>query len=248
MNLIDAILQQANVLQSTPAIRQKLAKMMKQQDVILVALCGESASGKTTLLNALKDVVPDMSVISADNYFCDIADKIQEFGSFTKLVESGYETESSANFQMDLLRADLKALKSGHAIDTPYYEMRDGSSKAKAIHCKPSKIVFVESICTLYPQVRDLFDLKVYLSVDKAVQWERYQKRAAERNQDPLQVQKQFEIVSKAAQKYISPNKEFADLVIEGKVLETEQKVAMRSVAHHKDYQNSNTQQNEREE
>ena len=246
MNLIDAILQQANVLQSTPVIRQKLAKMMKQQDVILVALCGESASGKTTLLNVLKDVVPDMSVISADNYFCDIADKIQKFGSFSKLVESGYETESSANFQMDLLRKDLKALKSGQAIDTPYYEMRDGSSKAKAIHCKPSKIVFVESICTLYPKVRDLFDLKVYLSVDKAVQWERYQKRAAERNQDPLQMEQQFEIISKAAEKYILPNKEFADLVIESKILKTAQKVTMRSIIHHKDYHNA--QQNEREE
>ena len=248
MNLIDAILQHANVLQSTPAIKQKLAKLMKQQDVILIALCGESASGKTTLLNALKDKVPQMSVISADNYFCEISDRISEVGSFTKLVESGYETESSQNFQMDLLSSDLKALRSGRTIDTPYYEMRDGSSKAKAIHCRPSKIVFVESICTLYPEVRDLFDLKIYLSIDKAVQWKRYQERAITRNQDPLQMKKQFEIVSKAASKYIIPNKEFADLVIEGKVCEAEQKAAVRFVACHKDYPININQQHEREE
>ena len=218
MNLIDAILTQANVLQAKYAVKQKLTYLIQKQDVVLVALCGESAAGKTTLLRALKAQIPELSVINADNYFCDISDKVKKFGSFTKLVESGYQTESAENFQMELLRQDLKKLKEGKVIQTPCYDMKKGASRAKAIICKPAKIVFVESICTLYPQVRDLFDFKIYLSVDKNVQWARYQERAAERGQNPQEIAKQFEIISQAAEKYIKPYKAYVDLVIERKI------------------------------
>ncbi len=227
MNLIELISNQTKVLHIAPALRQKFLKMMREQPVILVALCGETASGKTTLTNALKTHIPTVSVISADNYFCDISEQMRTFGSFSKLVESGYDTDSADNFQMAVLRHDLQTLKANQKISMPHYEMRDGSSTPKAIPFTPSKIVCVEGICTLYPHVRDLFDIKVYLSVDKKIQWARYQKRATERGQNPAQIRTQFELVSRAAEKYIIPNKAYADLVVESYPM-SPQKIASR--------------------
>ncbi len=233
MNLIDAIKKQTRIIKSTPFIKSKLDKLTRRQPVVLVALCGETAAGKTTLLNALKQDVSDLSLVSADNYFCDIADKIREYGSFTKLVESGYQTESSENFQMDLLRSDLTNLKAGHTIYTPYYEMCDGSSTANKIQCIPSKVVIVESICTLYPEVRDLFDLKIYLSIDRQIQWERYVNRAVERNLKPSEMKEQFEIVTRAAEKYIIPNQVYADMIVEGRVTKTNENGIIYPVCRH---------------
>ena len=76
----------------------------------LIGISGESASGKTTICNTIKQSIERLNlpveILSADNYFKDISQLIKEYGSFDKLLESGYDVDSPDNFQMDLLFFD----------------------------------------------------------------------------------------------------------------------------------------------
>lgn len=200
---------------------------MKEENikpVTLIALCGESAAGKTTLINRLIEKNKNISVISADHYYKDISDLIERFGSFTCLVESGYDAESASAFQMLRLVRDIKTLKQGHGIWMPFYDMTNGRSVPEAKWFEPQKTVIIEGICTFYEPIRDLFDFKIYLQADKERQKRRYFERAIERGQNPDEVKKQFKLVCQAALKNIIPNQKYADLVVKLKPEEKDQK------------------------
>ena len=95
------------------------------------------------------------------------------------------------------------------------YDMKTGESKPEQILYKPSKLVFAEGICTFYDEIRDMFDVKVYLTVDKEVQKERYFKRVLERGHRLEDMEQQFKRVSESAEKYIRIHQKYADLVME---------------------------------
>ncbi len=215
-SLKEKLNQYANIVKFPVEIEAKIKNLWDIKKVILIAVCGETASGKTTLVKKLQPFYY-ANILNTDNYFRDISDLIKKHGSYTKLVESGYPTEGPENFQMNVLRKDLLALKEGNPIWMPKYNFFDGASTPKQVGFYPLRITFVEGICTFFDQVRDLFDLKIYISVDKDLQWKRYQKRACERGQDSAQIQKQFQIVSEAVSKYTLPNKTYADIIIEAK-------------------------------
>ncbi len=219
MNLLNALQQYTTVLWGGDTFDKKLSQLMAEKQTVLIALCGETAAGKTTLLNQLKNSVSPLAIVNADHYFCDISKKIREYGSFTKLVENGYQTESPDNFQLDVLARDLKKLNRGESILAPKYSMLDGSSTPTQTPYTPKKITIVEGICTFYEPVRDLFDAKIYLTVDPSVQYNRYLKRAAERGQRHSEIDEQYRIICAAAARYIQPNKAHADLIIKSKPL-----------------------------
>jgi len=76
----------------------------RPQDKILIALSGESASGKSTICreisNSIKKFNLPVSILSADNYFNDISDLIQKYGNFDLLRDSGYDIDSPKNFYL----------------------------------------------------------------------------------------------------------------------------------------------------
>lgn len=194
--------------------QNETAKLQNKKPVTVIALCGESAAGKTTLLTRLKDKNKNIGVISADNYYKDISDLLAKYGSFTRLVESGYDAESASAFQMSCLVRDIKTLKQGQGILMPFYDMTTGKSVPEAKWFQPEEIVIIEGICTFYEPIRDLFDIKIYLQADKERQKRRYFERATERGQNPNEIRHQFELVCLAAQKNIIPNQKYADLIV----------------------------------
>ncbi len=218
MDLIDILNKRSEILYTRSFLREELLKKQSSPDAVLIGLCGESASGKTTLLNLMKKDIPNMTVVNADNYYRDFSKEMAEYGSFTKLVESGFDTESAQSFQIPLLRNDLMMLKNGYQVKIPSYDMKTGKSTPDAILCQPEKYIVVEGICTLYEDVRDIFDFKIYLTVDKQIQWERYQARGEERSIDKSEIKQQYEIVCRAAERHIQPNKKFADMIIRGRI------------------------------
>ena len=68
----------------------------------------------------------------------------------------------------------------------------------------------------MYGDVKDIFDIKIYVDVNKKIQKKWFFDRASSRNQDEENAQKHWDYVQNAAKKYIIPNKEDADIVING--------------------------------
>lgn len=189
---------------------------------LLIGITGESASGKSTICHEIKNVIEQLdmpvAVLSTDNYFNDISDLIKKYGSFDNLTDNGYDVDAPSSFQMDLLRSDLETLADGNCIMAPKYVPNGtGVSIPRAQEICSDKIVVVEGIATMYEQVRDIFDVKIYIETDNDIRRERFIKRAmTERNQDEENTLKHWNYLISAGEKYVIPCREHADFVLEG--------------------------------
>lgn len=189
---------------------------------LLVGITGESASGKSTICKEIKNVVENLSlpvsILSTDNYFNDISELIRKYGSFDNLTDNGYDVDAPESFQMDLLREDLESLSVGEDIMAPHYVPNGtGVSIPKYQKILSNKIVVVEGIATMYEEVRDIFDIKIYIETENSIRKERFIKRAiTERDQSEENANKHWEYLLSAGQKYVIPNRENADIVLDG--------------------------------
>lgn len=220
MSLNELLADETIILSHSVTIFSRLSALKSSAGPILVAISGESAAGKTTFLNALAHVFKQAAFIDADHYFNDISSEIKEKGGFLNLVRAGYESDAPASFQLDCLHRDLCRLKQGQAVKIPFYDMKTGTSINEAQEINPAPLVFVAGICTLYEGVRELFDLKMYLQADPLEQRIRYFQRASQRGQcqSMPELWGQFGRVCEMAKKYIVPTKQYADIVVKGRL------------------------------
>lgn len=188
---------------------------------ILIGITGESACGKSTICKQIKSTIQGLnlpvSIISSDNYFNDISELIKQYGDFDNLRDNGYDVDSPESFQLDILKKDLEAIAQGQDIRIPEY-LIDGTgvSVPNAIPIKAEKIIVVEGMSTMYKDVKEIFDIKVYIETDCCEREQRFLSRAVERNQDEENAKKHWEYVKTAGQKYVQPAKQEADMVICG--------------------------------
>ncbi|MBP3820562.1 AAA family ATPase [bacterium] len=189
---------------------------------MLVGVTGESASGKSTICREIKRVIEELSmpvtVLSTDNYFNDISDLIKKYGSFDSLRDNGYDVDAPSSFQLDVLRNDLINLAEGIDIKAPMYLPNGtGVSVPEAFEVKSQKIIVVEGIATMYENVKDVFDIKIYVETDNNLRKTRFISRAVEeRNQSVDNALKHWNYIAQAGEKYVKPFRKEADLVLNG--------------------------------
>ena len=189
---------------------------------LLIGITGESASGKSTICRQIKNIIEQLSmpvsILSTDNYFNDISELIKKYGSFDNLRDNGYDIDAPESFQLELLKSDLETLAQGQNIMAPkYIPNGTGVSVPHAQEVIADKIIVVEGIATMYEEVRDIFDVKIYIETENDIRQERFIKRAiSERNQSEENALKQWEYIMSAGEKYVIPNKKCADFVLDG--------------------------------
>ena len=189
---------------------------------IMIGITGESASGKSTICNEIKNVINKLklpvTILSTDNYFNDISELIKKYGSFDALRDNGYDVDSPESFQMEILQQDLIKISNGEDIYTPEYLLNGtGVSVPKAKYTPSNKIVIVEGMASMYCQNINIYDIKVYVETDLEIRKERFLKRAyTERNQDLENAKKHWEYIIGAGEKYVKPYRDNADIIING--------------------------------
>lgn len=209
-----------------PNFFERLNSLLALSRPVIIAISGESASGKTTFLKLLREQTSRlqerqenliMSAIKGDNYFKDISHLIKKYHGFDELLATGYNPDSPRCFQLDLMRKDLTELMLRKSIYIPRYEVNGtGVSIPNSLLIQPAEVIVVEGMCSLYDDIHDIFDMKIFIDVDEKTQRERYFDRCEKRNQSLEDAKKQLEIVTESAKKYIRPTKKYADLVING--------------------------------
>lgn len=193
----------------------------KPEKKILIALSGESASGKSTICKKISYCIEKLdlpiTILTADNYFNDISELISKYGNFDLLRDAGFDVDSPDNFDLAQLREDILALQDGKDILSPEYLVNGtGKSKKKSIPVKSSKIIIVEGMCSIYEGVKDIFDIRVYIDLDDVERKRRFMDRAILRNQDEINALKHWEYIKTAGEKYVKSNKDDCDIVING--------------------------------
>ena len=188
----------------------------------LIGITGESASGKSTICKTIKTVINELSmpvsILSTDNYFNDISSLINKYGSFDKLIESGYDIDAPSSFQLDVLRQDLIDLSEGNDIKAPMYLPNGtGVSMPKSLNVASEKFIIVEGTATMFDAVRDVFDVKLYVESDNEIRRQRFMKRACEeRNQTIENALQQWNYLETSGCHYVRPHRSSADFVLNG--------------------------------
>ena len=189
---------------------------------IMIGITGESASGKSTICKELSNVIErfnmPVTILTTDNYFNDISELIKIYGSFDALRDNGYDVDSPESFQLDILREDLNKIANGEDIYSPEYLPNGiGVSVPHSKFVPSNKIIIVEGMASMYKDIKDIFDIKVYVETDIDIRRDRFLTRAyTERNQDLENAKKHWNYILGAGEKYVKPARSEADIVLNG--------------------------------
>lgn len=179
---------------------------------IIIGIAGGSGSGKTTIAQMLlKRVGADrIAFLPHDAYYRD-------------LNHLSYEQRSKFNFdhpnslETDLLIQHLHSLKLWQSIEMPVYDFTTHSRTKSTIRIDPHPVILVDGILIFAePELRPLFDVKIYVDTDSDIRFiRRFQRDVAERGRTPeFVIQQYLETVRPMHLEFVEYSKRYADVII----------------------------------
>lgn len=178
----------------------------------LIGIAGGTGSGKTTVANAIVTRVgaERIAILSHDAYYRDFVDLPKDI-----LDRQNFDHPDS--LESELLVRHLKALKQGMVVETPIYDFKVHRRAAETRRVEPRKVILVDGILIYAePELRKLFDVKIYVDTDADIRLIRRLKRdIAERGRTVESVVKQYEsTVRPMHMEFVEPSKRYADLIV----------------------------------
>lgn len=180
--------------------------------MLIIGIAGGTGSGKTTVVHQIMNELPDaeVGIISQDSYY-----KENKNLSFDERALINFDHPRAIDFE--LLVTHLKELKAEKTIQQPVYCFVTHNRTEDTVTTHPRKVMIVEGILILAnPELRDLFDVKIFVHADSDERLIRRMKRdVAERGRDMDEVLSRYQNTLKPMhQQFIEPTKAFADIII----------------------------------
>lgn len=181
-----------------------------------IGIVGESASGKSTITeDFIKVLSRNWSVtrINTDDYYYDNSKAVQEAGSFANWAKNK-DLDSPSAMELPLMQKHIAQLKAGQNVWLPKYDMSGTAIRHdKYTFASPSDIIISEGLFTMC--IREVFDITIYIDIDKQTQKQRWYERAISRNLgDAMDIM--YQRAKEKADIYIRPYKQYCDIIISG--------------------------------
>lgn len=184
---------------------------MSDKNICVIGVAGGSASGKTTIINKLKEFFgEDIAVVSHDSYY-------------RAHDEMTYEERSLLNYdhpdslESERMAEDVRQLLKGRAIDMPVYDFCVHNRAKETVKVEPKSVIIMEGILILEnKELRDLMDIKIFVDTDADERLMRRMKRdMVERGRSFESIISQYsETVKPMHEEFVEPSKKYADVII----------------------------------
>ncbi|MAV14000.1 MAG: uridine kinase [Flavobacteriaceae bacterium] len=182
--------------------------------MILIGICGGTASGKTTLSNKISQYLKNFNYsaneISLDNYYKDLSNI-----SFEERCNVNFDSPKSID--IELFYQHLCALKKGKDVKIPIYSYKlHNRTKQTKLVTNSSFIITEGLFIFLEKRLRKCFDLKIYLDINYKIRHSRRLHRdIIERGRDRNEVENRFKsMIDVMHNKYVDKTKEYADVIL----------------------------------
>ncbi|KAF5449442.1 hypothetical protein F2P56_029886 [Juglans regia] len=121
----------------------------KNEGIILVGVAGPSGAGKTVFTEKILNFMPNVAVISMDNY-----------NDSSRIVDGNFDDPRLTDY--DTLLQNVHDLKAGKEVQIPIYDFKFSSRTGyRKLEVPSSRIVIIEGIYALSERLRPLLDLRV---------------------------------------------------------------------------------------
>lgn len=183
--------------------------MKSMSHVTIVGIAGGSASGKTTIVNRIKETFgEDIVVISHDCYY-----KAHDDLTYEDRSKLNYDHPSS--FDTERMVDDVKKLKKNMEVDIPVYDYTIHNRSKETTHIIPKPVIILEGILILEnKELRELMDIKVFVDADERL-IRRIKRDMAERARSVESILSQYaDTVKPMHEQFIEPSKKYADVII----------------------------------
>lgn len=179
---------------------------------VIVGVAGGTASGKTTIFEAILDRVgrDNVAFIQHDAYYRDLS-------------HLPFQDRKRINFdhpdalESDLLIVHLDALCQGKAVQIPEYDFSAYIRLDETRRVEPRSVVLVEGILIFAEkQLRERFDIKIYVDADADLRFiRRLQRDIVRRGRTMDSVIEQYlRTVRPMHLEFVEPSKRYADVII----------------------------------
>lgn len=200
--------------------------------MLIIGITGGTGSGKTSVVSQIVSQLPadEVCVISQDSYYHETSEL-----SFEERTKINFDHPKAIDF--DLLVSHLQALRRGESFEQPVYSFIEHNRTGETITTHPKKVIIVEGILILaHPDIREMFDIKVFVHADSDERLIRRLKRdIATRGRDLNEVLTRYQTTLKPMhQQFIEPTKEYADIIIPTNKYNTVAVDVLRSIIHQK--------------
>lgn len=181
------------------------------KEPIVIGIAGGTGSGKTTLVNKLRDVVGNEVVtLTHDFYYKANADK-----TFEERSKMNYDHPNA--FDTDMMVEDVKALKAWKTVEHPLYDFVNHTRAKETICVEPKKVIIVEGILIFeHKELRELLDMKIFVDTDADVRIiRRLLRDVKERGRSMDSVIEQYlNTVKLMHEEFVEPSKKHADIIV----------------------------------
>jgi phosphoribulokinase len=175
---------------------------------VILGVVGDSAAGKTTLTRGLVRVLGEENVthVCTDDYHRYDRNQRAELGITPLHPDCNY---------LDIVAQDLVHLRNGEPILKPVYRHQDGTF-GSPVHVKPSRFTVIDGLLGYYlPEMRDVYDVRVFLSPPEEVRrrW-KVQRDCSRRGYTTDQVLAELDRREPDSEAFIRPQRRHADMLV----------------------------------
>ncbi|QHI70468.1 uridine kinase family protein [Tichowtungia aerotolerans] len=174
----------------------------------VIGIVGASGSGKTTIAGELAKLCGETCMVSQDNYYQDLPDDADA---------EQWNFDNPDVIDLAQLARDLKTLKNGRPAEAPRYIFSSHRRAPDRILLHPSPVILVEGLFLfVLPELRNVFDLKVFIDIPMATCLERRVRRdVCERGRIETIVRRRWqEQVEPVFKQLVEPSRKSADFVL----------------------------------